>query len=195
MCYSTKKKIADCVRQLMKRKEISKITIGDIMEATGMSRQSFYYHFKDIYDVLEDIFVEERESLRQQLSGEGSFYESHKAASAIILQHKSAVLHLAKSRHQDILMNYLTNVVHDFVRPFVEYRARDARLSEQDIRYIVSFYSCAIIDYTRHWILDGMNEDGEELLLRLSDTFELTIDILIGQCQNRQYQIKDSQPR
>ena len=52
MCYSTKKKIADCVRQLMKRKEISKITIGDIMEATGMSRQSFYYHFKDIYDVL-----------------------------------------------------------------------------------------------------------------------------------------------
>ena len=41
MCYSTKKKIADCVRQLMKRKEISKITIGDIMEATGMSRQSF----------------------------------------------------------------------------------------------------------------------------------------------------------
>ena len=47
MCYSTKKKIADCVRQLMKRKEISKITIGDIMEATGMSRQSFYYHFKE----------------------------------------------------------------------------------------------------------------------------------------------------
>ena len=41
MCYSTKKKIADCVRQLMKRKEISKITIGDIMEATGMSRQTF----------------------------------------------------------------------------------------------------------------------------------------------------------
>ena len=53
MCYSTKKKIADCVRQLMKRKEISKITIGDIMEATGMSRQSFYYHFKDIYDLVE----------------------------------------------------------------------------------------------------------------------------------------------
>lgn len=46
MCYSTKKKIADCVRQLMKRKEISKITIGDIMEATGMSRQSFYYHLR-----------------------------------------------------------------------------------------------------------------------------------------------------
>ena len=53
MCYATKRKIVDCVKQLMRKKEIRKITIQDIMDATGMSRQSFYYHFKDIYDVLE----------------------------------------------------------------------------------------------------------------------------------------------
>lgn len=53
MCYSTKRKIADCVKELMYHKEIRKITIQDIMAATNMSRQSFYYHFKDIYDVLE----------------------------------------------------------------------------------------------------------------------------------------------
>ena len=195
MSKFTKQAIRQACLELLGEKPFDKVTVKDIVMRCELNRNTFYYYYRDIYDVLEDIFVEERESLRQQLSGEGSFYESHKATSAIILQHKSAVLHLAKSRHQDILMNYLTNVVRDFVRPFVEYRARDARLSEQDIRYIVSFYSCAIIDYTRHWILDGMNEDGEELLLRLSDTFELTIDILIGQCQNRQYQIKDSQPR
>lgn len=53
MCYATKRKIADCVKQLMRKKEIRKITIQDIMNGTNMSRQSFYYHFKDIYDVLE----------------------------------------------------------------------------------------------------------------------------------------------
>lgn len=53
MCYATKRKIADCVKQLMRKKEIRKITIQDIMDGTCMSRQSFYYHFKDIYDVLE----------------------------------------------------------------------------------------------------------------------------------------------
>lgn len=53
MCYATKRKIADCVKQLMKKKEIRKIAIHDIMNETNMSRQSFYYHFKDIYDVLE----------------------------------------------------------------------------------------------------------------------------------------------
>ena len=53
MCYATKRKIADCVKHLMRKKEIRKITIQDIMDETHMSRQSFYYHFKDIYDVLE----------------------------------------------------------------------------------------------------------------------------------------------
>ena len=57
MCYSTKRKIADCVKELMYHKEIRKITIQDIMAATNMSRQSFYYHFKDIYDVLEWIAI------------------------------------------------------------------------------------------------------------------------------------------
>jgi AcrR family transcriptional regulator len=37
----------------MRKKEIRKITIQDIMDGTNMSRQSFYYHFKDIYDVIE----------------------------------------------------------------------------------------------------------------------------------------------
>lgn len=52
MGYSTKKKIADCVKELVRHKEIRKITIQDIMDKTNMSRQTFYYNFKDIYDVL-----------------------------------------------------------------------------------------------------------------------------------------------
>ena len=42
MCYATKRKIADCVKTLMRRKEISKIAIQDIMDATNMSRQRVF---------------------------------------------------------------------------------------------------------------------------------------------------------
>lgn len=57
MCCETKRKIADCVKELVLSKEISKITIHDIMQKTNMSRQSFYYHFQDIYDVLDWIVI------------------------------------------------------------------------------------------------------------------------------------------
>lgn len=67
MCYATKRKIADCVKRLMRHKDISKITIQDIMDETCMSRQSFYYHFKDIYNVLEWIGIHD---FQKQISSE-----------------------------------------------------------------------------------------------------------------------------
>lgn len=67
MSYTTKRKIADCVKSLIRHKEISRITIQDIMDETHMSRQSFYYHFKDIYDVLEWIGLND---FKAQLVGE-----------------------------------------------------------------------------------------------------------------------------
>ena len=52
MCCNTKQKIARALRQLMGERPLSKITVQDVMERAQMKRQSFYYHFQDIYDVL-----------------------------------------------------------------------------------------------------------------------------------------------
>jgi len=52
MCCNTKQKIARALRQLMGERPLSKITVQDLMERAEMKRQSFYYHFQDIYDVL-----------------------------------------------------------------------------------------------------------------------------------------------
>ena len=52
MCSNTKQKIARALRQLMCERPLSKITVQDLMERAQMKRQSFYYHFQDIYDVL-----------------------------------------------------------------------------------------------------------------------------------------------
>ena len=52
MCSNTKQKIARALKQLMNERPLSKITVQDLMESAQMKRQSFYYHFQDIYDVL-----------------------------------------------------------------------------------------------------------------------------------------------
>ena len=52
MCCNTKQKIARSLRQMMRERPLSKITVQDLMESAQMKRQSFYYHFQDIYDVL-----------------------------------------------------------------------------------------------------------------------------------------------
>lgn len=52
----TKKALASSLKTLMREKPFEKISVIDICEGCGMNRKSFYYHFKDKYDLVNWIF-------------------------------------------------------------------------------------------------------------------------------------------
>lgn len=52
----TKKALAASLKELMEEKPFEKISVGDICEKCQMNRKSFYYHFKDKYDLVNWIF-------------------------------------------------------------------------------------------------------------------------------------------
>ena len=53
MPVNVKLRIAESLIKLSKEKNIDKITVKDLVEDCGISRQAFYYHFQDILDVIE----------------------------------------------------------------------------------------------------------------------------------------------
>ena len=55
MCCNTKQKIADVVEELICTQPGGRVTVQQVMELTRMNRQSFYYHYQDINDVLRTI--------------------------------------------------------------------------------------------------------------------------------------------
>ena len=67
----TKKVLAYALKSLMASRPLSKITVGDICEACDMNRKSFYYHFRDKYDIMHWIF--EQEIVEKLPSEEESF--------------------------------------------------------------------------------------------------------------------------
>ena len=50
---NTKKMLANTLISLMKKKPLSKISISEIVKECQINRKTFYYHFEDIYDLLE----------------------------------------------------------------------------------------------------------------------------------------------
>ena len=52
----TKRALANSMKELMQSKAFEKISVIDICEGCGMNRKSFYYHFKDKYDLVNWIF-------------------------------------------------------------------------------------------------------------------------------------------
>lgn len=68
----TKKKIADTLMELARKKPVDKITVKDIAEGCYITRQTFYYHFHDILEVFEWTMEEKlsemlEESLQMEL--------------------------------------------------------------------------------------------------------------------------------
>lgn len=64
----TKRALAAALKELMEKVPFEKIQVAHICEKCDMSRKSFYYHFKDKYDLLNWIFDMETFSLFQSLS-------------------------------------------------------------------------------------------------------------------------------
>ena len=57
----TKRAITESFRALLAVKPLDKITVRDIVEDCGLTRNTFYYHYKDIYDLLSDVLESEIE--------------------------------------------------------------------------------------------------------------------------------------
>ena len=52
----TKRALASALKELMESTPFSKITVSDICAKCNMNRKSFYYHFKDKFDLVNWIF-------------------------------------------------------------------------------------------------------------------------------------------
>ena len=51
---NTKKEFAAALKHAMEKKTLSKITVSELITECNVNRKTFYYHFKDIYDLLSD---------------------------------------------------------------------------------------------------------------------------------------------
>ncbi len=59
MANMTKLALEASLKKLLMHKQLDKITINDLTDDCGISRMTFYYHFKDIYDLVEWVCVED----------------------------------------------------------------------------------------------------------------------------------------
>ena len=59
MAQTTKRALGASLKKLLAEKPLDKITVGDITQDCEVNRQTFYYHFKDVYDLIEWVYLDE----------------------------------------------------------------------------------------------------------------------------------------
>ena len=182
MAKFTKKAIMDCFLNMLKRKNIDRVTVTDICEECGINRNTFYYYFSDIYDVLDSVLIEETEK-NINITEDATFYETYSKAASVIIEYRAAVIHVYNSRNRDIIEKYLHNTTEYLVGLFVKKYSKDHKLTEEDREYITCFYSYSIVGIVSRWIGDGMPPYDKDLIKRFSESFDATIDTMINLCE------------
>ena len=117
MRQSTKQALSETFKTLLEVRTIDKITVKDIVSKCGVNRQTFYYHFRDIYELMEWTLEND---IREYLSDISDFSED-----SLIIEWKESIYHLYQflySRKKQILHAYDLSLIH--ILPFRHIRIR-----------------------------------------------------------------------
>ena len=168
MSQTTKRALAMSLKQLMAQKPLSKITIADLTEACGINRMTFYYHFQDIYDLIEWICLEEGGQALQGRKDYQTWQEGLVALCHATIRNRVFVEGVYHSVQREQIENYLLRVVHALLLDVVMELSEHYAISRENQEYITDFYRHAFVGVMLEWVKNGMKEPPEELVGRIS---------------------------
>ena len=168
MSEITKKALAASLKGLLGQKTLDKITVTDIAEDCGVNRQTFYYHFKDIYDLTEWIFLSDASAVIGGKKTYATWQQGFLQVFAYVQGNKPLVLNVYHSLSRDQVERFLYDVTYDLLAGVVEEQAAGMSVREEDKRFIADFYKFAFVGLMLDWIRRGMKDAPDAMIGRLS---------------------------
>lgn len=155
----TKRILADAMKELMETRPFAKISVSHIVEACDLNRNSFYYHFKDKYDLVNWIFYTELAQDVNQIGGEASGWSMLERVLAFFYKNKSFYANALSISGQNSFAEYFVNLMNGLIR------SRWEELYEEDgyQDYYISFFVDAFVATLSRWIQQGCTIPPQEL--------------------------------
>ena len=162
----TKQALIASFKKLLETEPFDKITISDITNDCGLSRQTFYYHFRDIFDMIRWIYNSESLNEIGGRGGYGTWQDKIRELFDYTLNNKSLILGTFNSKCRNDLVGYYMDVSIRKISDIVEMKS-DGDIAEKDKKFIASVYAYAFVGIMVDWISDGMKESSEEMVDRV----------------------------
>ena len=165
----TKKILFDTLLKLMKQKNFDKIKISDICEEALINRSTFYAHYTDKYELLDDLVEDLKISLLNDLGDNNNTSPKDyimKLLSILIDQKKKK-----KDIYGAILLNNRNGFLVDFLIDIIERESsnrlkniKEIKESTLPLEIIIRFYSGGLINICLSWLTQKEKYTKEELI-------------------------------
>ena len=172
MAHTTKRTLSETLKKILQEKSLDKVTVVDIVEASAINRQTFYYHFKDIYDLVEWSCLEDATQALQGKKTYETWQEGLQQIFEAVLENKPFIMNVYHSVSREQIETYLFHLTHDLLYGVVQEKAKGTGISEADQSFIADFYKYSFTGVMLDWIKDGMKVDYHMIAEKMHRTME-----------------------
>ena len=169
MANFTEKAIKEAFVELLGEKPLSGITVKDIVERCGINRNSFYYHFRDIPSLIEEIVTGEADRIISEYNSIDSLEMGLRAALEFVGNNRREILHIYNSANRDIFEFYLWKVCDHIVKSYMTaLESEGFPIPEDDRSALAKFYRSVCFGLAMDHLRRGMKEDEGEEIFRIA---------------------------
>jgi probable dihydroxyacetone kinase regulator len=174
MSLVTKQALSGSLKKLLTEKTLDKITISEICGNCGLNRQSFYYHFSNIYDLVSwTLKTDVSEQIEGKINYNG-WQEGFKEVLTFCKNNKIIIYNLYHSQGKgtleeglkEFVINLLLKVIDDQIERF------DVTVSDENREFIAIYNMYAFVGIVMLWIDKGMEEEPSVLIKRVHTLIE-----------------------
>lgn len=180
----TKEIIIKTLFELLNEKPLAKITVKDIVESCGVNRNTFYYHFRDISDVVECALLREVDQVFERPVEVDSVLECLEVLVNLIGENKKAMLHIYCSVQRETFTSALDKMCQYIVKQYVIHNFEEEIMEKEDMKALMHFYKCVmtgvILDWMDHRMSYDLTEYAGKLRSLYGNTFEKTLEKAAG---------------
>ena len=171
MAQLTKRTIMQSYIRLVNKKPLDKLTVKDIVEDCQITRNTFYYHFQDIYDLTAEVFRAEFAAILRQHGASPQWWQMVREIAVFAKRNRAAVLHIFHSSRRDELLRVMEASSQEFMVHLLQSYPESEGIPQEDLQLLAQTLRCAITGIGEEWINKGMKEDPLPKLDRLEAIF------------------------
>jgi probable dihydroxyacetone kinase regulator len=168
MSQVTKRALEQSLKNLLLKKPLTKITVSDIADDCGINRMTFYYHFKDIYDLVEWSCLEDAKRALDEKKTYDTWQQGLLQIFEAVQQNKPFILNVYRCVHREQVEKYLQPLVDELLIGVIEEKASGMTVRDEDKQFIAQAYGYMFIGLMLDWIKDNMREDPRQIVDRLN---------------------------
>ena len=168
MSQVTKRALEQSLKNLLLKKPLTKITINDIADDCGINRMTFYYHFKDIYDLVEWSCLEDARKALEEKKTHDTWQEGLLNIFEAVLANKPFIMNVYRCVDREQVEKYLNPLTDNLIMGVIEEQSEGITVREEDKEFIARVYSYIFIGIMLDWIKEDMKADPKLIVDRLA---------------------------